>query len=37
MGVLIAPGAMLFTLMRWGATSWAMLLVIIITPPLDAA
>jgi hypothetical protein len=33
MGVRIAPGAMLLTRMRYGATSWAMLFIISITPP----
>jgi len=33
----IAPGAMLFTRIRCGATSWARLFIISITPPLDAA
>jgi hypothetical protein len=36
-GVLIAPGAIAFTRMRQGATSWAMLFISSITPPLLAA
>ncbi len=36
-GVRIAPGQMLFTRMRYGATSCAMLFIISITPPFDAA
>jgi hypothetical protein len=33
----MAPGAMLFTRIRCGATSWARLFIISITPPLLAA
>ena len=35
--VRMAPGQMLRTRMRNGATSWAMLFIISITPPFDAA
>jgi hypothetical protein len=37
MGVRTAPGQMLFTRMPSGATSWATLFIIIMTPPLLAA
>jgi hypothetical protein len=37
MGVRMAPGQTEFTRMRCGATSWAMLFIISITPPLLAA
>ena len=37
MGVLIAPGAMVLTRIRWGASSWAMLSISISIPPLEAA
>ncbi len=36
-GVRTAPGQMLFTRMRRGATSCATLFIISITPPFDAA
>jgi len=37
MGVRIAPGHTLLTRMRQGATSWAMLFIMSMTPPLLAA
>jgi hypothetical protein len=37
MGVRIAPGQMLLTRMRYGATSCARLFIISMTPPLEAA